>query len=122
MEEWTINTCYTLQGEIERLQEAADFIAGWFDDGVWIYDSPNYMPDLLLKTLDYFGLDRSEWMSKYPNRYEWMDNYVWEEGMDHIEVVTMGFLPEQTDVMQAFCECFGLSFLYETIYLKPHGT
>ena len=51
-------------------------------------------------------------MSKYPNHYEWMDNYAWEEDMDHIEVMTMGFLPEQTDVMQTFCKCFGLSFSF----------
>ena len=57
-------------------------------------------------------------MSKYPNHYEWMDNYAWEEDMDHIEVMTMGFLPEQTDVMQTFCKCFGLSFSFETIYMN----
>lgn len=57
-------------------------------------------------------------MSKYPNHYEWMDNYAWEEDMDHIEVMTMGFLPEQTDVMKAFCKCFGLSFSFETIYMN----
>lgn len=118
MEEYTINTSYTLYGEMEKLQKAAEFIAGWFDDGMWMYDSPNYMPDLLLEILDYFGLDRSDWMSKYPNHYEWMDNYAWEEDMDHIEVMTMGFLPEQTDVMKAFCKCFGLSFSFETIYMN----
>lgn len=106
--------CYRLYGEFEDLQKAELFVERWYDNSLWQFDCPNDMQSLLLELMEYFDIYDKDWRKKYSKSNGWIDNYCLEEELGYLEIITMGYIKDQTDVIDVLCKCFGLGYTYET--------
>lgn len=109
-----VHECYKLCGEMANLRKAELFVEKWYDDSVWQFDCPNDMQSLLLELMESFNMYDRDWRKKYTGSNGWIDNYSLEEELWYLEIVTMGYMKGQMDVIEVLCKCFGLSYTYET--------
>lgn len=112
--DFPVHECYRLYGEMVNLQRAESFIENWYDNRIWQFDCPNDMQGLLLDLMEHFDIYDPDWRKKYSQSNGWIDNYGLEDELGYLEIITMGCMKDQKDVIEVLCKCFGLHYTYET--------